>query len=141
MESAGSNTAPGAPAGTGPLQALFDTFRRSLATVNIQNFLENHLGTAEQADAFCSWLNSSRPRKPDLNYAATAADLFPGVEESQISYQPAKVIHVSALGFKHTPKVPMNETCIQLAERILFAHCSNTALHSLRQARECCTVV
>ena len=90
-----------------------------LSNQKIVDCFDSRLGMSANQEQFCGWLNQAFPRRPDLSYASAPTDLFPGVEESQISSQPAKIMRVSALGFRHTRKVPLNETCVRLAKRIV----------------------
>ena len=106
-------------ADTGPKGALLGAFASALSGQNILEFLERHLSCASTREEFCAWLHRQFPRTQNLNYALCFADLFPGIDESQISSQPAKLLHASALGFTLSPKLPLNDTCLQLAEHIV----------------------
>lgn len=120
MESASTAGSVAASAATATVSAtLLEAFAHVLSKQNILDFLESRVGMDAQKNDFCGWLNRMFPYKPDLHYASMATDLFPGVDECQISSNPAKILHVSAFGFRHTPKVPLSETCVKLAERIL----------------------
>ena len=54
-----------------------------------------------------------------LGYVTTEEGLFPAISETETALHKAKIVHVSHLGFRNTPKKPLNDTCLMLAEHFL----------------------
>ena len=117
MESA-PNATP-LPEQPGPQQGLLDAFGTVLESQTILQFLEAKLATEERQTEFVTWVRTAFPCDQSLSYVTTVSDIFPGIDADDIAKHPAKVLHASALGFRHTPKVPLTSTCLALAERIV----------------------
>ena len=114
MESASSNaTLPK------PQHCLVEALASELEKTDVISFLTARLDVPEREKDFCEWLRKTFPEQQDLNYVKSAADLGPAIQEDQIALHRAKLLHVSYLGFKTTPKRPLNDTVKKLAEQML----------------------
>ena len=98
---------------------MLDAFGTVLESQTILQFLEAKLATDERQTEFVTWVRTAFPCDQSMSYVTTVSDIFPGIDADDIAKHPAKVLHANALGFRHTPTVPLTSTCLALAERIV----------------------